>query len=71
MEDKLFNLLLDVRQMGCLHSKTANLPSSDDPSAPNKPESGNNKLLHSKYSHFVCSLSKSADFSSVLVMGLL
>ena len=26
--------------MGCLHSKTANIPSSDDPSAPEKKESG-------------------------------
>lgn len=26
--------------MGCLQSKTAHLPSPDDPSVPNKPESG-------------------------------
>ncbi|XP_010449528.1 PREDICTED: probable serine/threonine-protein kinase At4g35230 [Camelina sativa] len=31
--------------MGCLHSKTAHLPSPDDPSVPNKPESVNEEQV--------------------------
>ncbi|KFK31458.1 hypothetical protein AALP_AA6G114300 [Arabis alpina] len=38
--------------MGCLHSKTANLPSSDDPSAPNKPESVNGDQVEQENQNF-------------------
>jgi BR-signaling kinase len=38
--------------MGCLHSKTANLPSSDDPSAPNKPESVNGDQVDQEIQNF-------------------
>ncbi|CAH8383561.1 unnamed protein product [Eruca vesicaria subsp. sativa] len=38
--------------MGCLHSKTANLPSSDDPSAPTKPESVNGDQVEQENQNF-------------------
>ncbi|KAL1220483.1 Serine/threonine-protein kinase BSK2 [Cardamine amara subsp. amara] len=38
--------------MGCLHSKTAHLPSSDDPSAPNKPESVNGDQVDQEIQNF-------------------
>ncbi|ESQ39806.1 hypothetical protein EUTSA_v10000867mg [Eutrema salsugineum] len=38
--------------MGCLHSKTANLPSSDDPSVPNKPESVNGDQVDQENQNF-------------------
>ncbi|CAA7014495.1 unnamed protein product [Microthlaspi erraticum] len=38
--------------MGCLHSKTAHLPSSDDPAAPHKPESVNGDQVDQEIQNF-------------------